>query len=121
MKLRFAMEVIVSSLLILILILFLTPTQLTMPKSLEMLLLVVLIVGFLLFAGLIWKEKAIDEREDFHRLAAGWLSFLAGSAVLVIGIVVQGLQHEIDPWLIYVLSVMILTKIFSRIFHEIRH
>lgn len=121
MKTRFTMEILVSSILILILVLFLNSTQFAMPQTLAMLLLVALIVGFLLFAGLIWKEKAVDEREDLHRLVSGRISFLVGEALLVCGIVIQGLQHEIDPWLIYVLSAMVLAKIISRIFHEIKN
>ena len=55
-------------------------------------------------------------RETTHLLMAGRISYLAGVGALIIGTVVQALSHEIDPWLIIALSVMIFAKLASRIY-----
>lgn len=111
-------ELITSLILIIILFLFIAPTSLSMPASLGPMLTVFLILAFLVFAALIWKEQSADERENLHRLNAGRVSFLFGSAVLVLGILIQSLSHNVDPWLIYTLVTMILVKIISRIYSE---
>lgn len=119
MKIR--IEVIIGIILLGILGIFLNPTHLLMPDSVNMMLILGLILGFLAFIGLVWREHASDEREAIHIGKAGRLSFFSGAAVLVIGIVIQAMQHEIDPWLLYALSVMVLAKLISRTFHNLRN
>ncbi len=114
-------EVIIGIVLLGILGVFLNPTHLLMPDSVNMMLILGLIVGFLGFIGLVWREHASDEREVLHIGKAGRWSFFSGAAVLVIGIVVQAMQHDIDPWLLYALSAMVLAKLVSRTFHNLRH
>lgn len=111
-------ELTASAILVVILFLFIAPTSLSMPASLGPMLAIFLILAFLFFASLIWKEKSADERENLHRLNAGRVSFLFGSSVLVLGILSQSLTHNVDPWLIYTLVIMILVKIISRIYSE---
>lgn len=113
-------EVVMSIILILLLILFLNPTNLLMPETFVMMLEIGIVIAFLLFSGFIWKEKALDERDNYHRMHAGRISFFTGTTILIIGIVLQGLKHEIDPWLIYSLIGMVLAKIVSRIYSELR-
>lgn len=115
---KIASEIVIGTLVLCILGVFLNPTHLLMPDSVNMLLILSLILGFLGFVGLIWRENASDEREAAHIQKAGRLSFLVGESILVLGIVVQALGHEIDPWLLYALSGMVLTKLLSRAFHR---
>ncbi len=114
-------EVVIGLTLLGILGIFLNPTHLLMPDSVNMMLILGLILGFLGFVGLVWREHASDEREVVHIGKAGRLSFFSGATVLVIGIVTQAMQHEIDPWLLYALSVMVLAKLISRTFHNLRN
>jgi len=114
-------EVIISIVVLGILGVFLNPTHLLMPDSVNMLLILGLILGFLAFISLVWREHASDERDEVHMQKAGRFSFLIGAVILVTGIVFQALQHEIDPWLLYALSGMVLTKIASRFFHNLRN
>lgn len=117
----FICELIVALILIGILALFLSPPEaLTMPKSIEQMAPIGLVVIFLIFAGMMWKETAHDEREYYHRQQAGRLSFLVGSAILVAGIVIQSLDYSIDSWLVFALAGMVLTKIVSRIYSQLR-
>lgn len=112
-------EIIIGVILLGILVIFLNPTHLLMPDSITLMLILGLLIGFLGFIGLVWKERANDEREVSHIAKAGRLSFFSGATMLVIGIAVQAFQHEVDPWLLYALFVMVFTKLISRAFHNL--
>lgn len=114
-------EVLTTGVLIVLLIAFLNPTGLLMPQSTEMMLLVLFTVAFVAFLGFFWKEQAADEREHAHQLAAGRISFFVGSTVLTLGIIAQALRHDIDPWLVGALILMILTKLIVRIYARFTH
>ena len=113
-------EPAMSLILVTLLIIFLNPTNLLMPETFEMMLMVGIVIAFLVFSGFIWKEKTHDERDEYHRLFAGRISFLAGTSVLVVGIVYRSLHHNIDPWLIYALIGMVLAKTLSRLYSKLR-
>ena len=89
-----------------------------MPTALTMFLLAALFVLFCLFAVFVIREKAVDEREEQHRSVAGRAAFLTGSALLVLGILIQGFQHAIDPWLVAALIGMILAKLLTRLYSD---
>lgn len=108
-------EILVSGIVLLILILFVTGIQRSTPDSIHMSLLFFFIMIFLIFCTFLYREKSADEREYLHKLEAGRIAYLAGSFVLVIGICVQSFFHSVDPWLVGTLGVMILAKIVSRI------
>lgn len=112
-------EVATALMLIVLLAAFITPPGLLMPKSTEMFLLVLFALAFFAYLGFIWKERAADEREHAHQLTAGRMSFFVGSSVLTLGIITQALHHNIDPWLIGALGVMLLTKILVRLYTQI--
>lgn len=114
-------EVIVSVGILLILTVFLNPTHLLMPDTVNTMLMLGLIIGFLGFMGLVWRERGGDEREAAHIQKSGRISFFVGASVLVLGVVMQATKHEVDPWLIYALAVMVLTKLITRIFQSIRN
>lgn len=114
-------EVLIATILIAILVAFLQPFGLSMPDSSVSMLIVALIIAFLLFASVVWKEETKDERESLHKLQAGQISFIVGAGILIVGIIVQSLQHNIDVWLIITLVGMILTKVFSRLYSAIKH
>lgn len=101
-------------------ILFLNPGNLTMPDSVQTMLMVGFIVSFLTFAAFIFREKSFDERESMHILTAGRISYLVGVGALILGIIIQTLSHEIDPWLIIALCAMIFSKLISRIYSNFK-
>ncbi|MDP3964978.1 MAG: hypothetical protein Q8Q20_05005 [bacterium] len=109
-------EIFATAILIVLLVAFLNPTQLLMPTTTETMLVVGIILFFLIFASLVWNERARDERDALHRMRAGRVSFLIGASGLVLGIVVQGFDHAIDPWLIGVLIAMVVSKIIARLY-----
>jgi hypothetical protein len=114
-------EILVSVALIILLILFLNPFHFWMPNGLLMVMMFVLIVVFSIFASFVWRENARDEREVFHRMIASRIAFLVGSAILVIGIVAQGLRHSVDFWLVLTLALMIFAKIVGLAYSRVKH
>ncbi len=121
MKNNFLQEVFVSSALVVLLVFFLNPFDFWMPNTLLMMMVAGLIVVFALFAGFVWRENARDEREALHRLMAGRIAYLAGAGGLVVGIIVQSLQHNLDGWLVVILGVMIFAKIIGVTYGQIKH
>ncbi len=111
MKNNFLQEVLVSLALIILLVLLLNPFNFWMPTNMLMVILVGLIVVFALFTSFVWRENAKDERELLHRMFAGRLAYLVGTGTLVLAIIIQCFWHQLDPWLVLVLVLMILAKI----------
>lgn len=109
-------ELMVSVILVAVLVLFLSPIDLLMPMSRLTMLGVLMVLLFFVFAGLIWREKARDERENVHVLGAGRFSFIVGLLIAIGGILTQSLRHNIDPWLVFTAIGMILAKIFFRLY-----
>lgn len=111
-------ETIVTICLIIIAILILNPFHFWMPDILIMFILATTLILFGIFASFILREKVFDERDAVHRTLAGRNAFLAGSATIMIAIVVQEYKEMLDPWLVIVFLVMIITKIATRIWSD---
>lgn len=78
-----------------------------------------LIAGvYFILLSFIWGEGVHDERESEHRFFASRYAYLAGSLVLIVGIVFQSRTMHVDPWLPAALSLMFLAKLVSRIYSE---
>ena len=121
MKNNLLQEIFVSLVLIVLLVLFLNPFGLWMPTALLMMMVLGFVVMFALFASFIWKENVRDEREGLHKMMAGRIAFLSGTALLVIGIIVQSFKHELDFWLVLALGTMILAKIIGLIYGRMKY
>ncbi|MDP3741579.1 MAG: hypothetical protein Q8R08_04645 [bacterium] len=111
-------EIAGAAVLIILLLLLLNPLQFWMPSAVGMLILAILVVIFAVFASFILREKARDEREAMHHMYADRIAFLAGAGLLVIGITIQSLRHDLDPWLAYTLGAMIFAKLASLIYTQ---
>lgn len=111
-------ETIITMSLVVLAILLLNPLHFWMPDMMVMCMLAIAIALFSMFASFIFREKPVDERDTAHRALAGRNAFLAGSSILMIGIVIQGYSHSVDPWLVITLIVMILSKISTRIWSD---
>ncbi len=111
---KFFYEVLVSVVLIVLVTLFLDPFMLWMPASMVQLMLVAVIVLFALFSVFVWRENAGDEREQFHKMMADRIGYLAGASLLVAGIVYQTfVDHAVDSWLISSLVLMVIAKLIA--------
>lgn len=121
MKNSLLQEVLISGILIVLLILFLNPFGFWMPTTLLMMMVLGLVVVFTLFASFVWKENHRDEREGLHKMMAGRIAFLVGTALLVLGIIVQSFKHDLDPWLVLTLGGMIVAKVVGLIYGRIKN
>jgi len=113
-----AYEAITGLALIVLLILIINPLHFWMPTMLVLTILVLILVAFGIFAVYLLQEKVVDEREYHHKMLSGRFAFLAGSAVLIVAVVVQEIHGHIDPWVFLALVVMILVKIITRIYRD---
>ena len=120
MKNNLIKEIIISLILIVLTVLLLNPFHFWMPEMVVMFMLVLTLVVFAIFALFVLHERAEDEREVAHRMLSGRVAFLVGSALLTLGIIVEGLGHRVDAWLVITLVAMVLSKIVSRIYGDLR-
>lgn len=87
-----------------------------MPDMAEMAALTVVSVLLLVWVGFVMYEKGGDERELVHRMNAGRVAYLSGIGVLTLALIVQGLNHAIDPWVAVTLGVMVVSKLGVRLY-----
>ncbi|MEI8223812.1 MAG: hypothetical protein WCG20_01675 [bacterium] len=107
-------EIIVMAGLVSIAILLVNPFHFWMPDMMVMAMLAVILALFGIFTSFVLRETEGDERDGIHRSLAGRNAFLAGSAALVLGIIIQGYYHKVDAWLVVALVVMVTAKIVTR-------
>ncbi len=117
----FIKEIVAGVVLTFLVSALLNPFGWLMPSPTVMMLNWALVAVFAIFVGLVWKEQARDERELVNRTMADRAAFLAGLGVLVVGIIVQGLEHRIDQWLVAALAVMIFAKIVTSVYNNFNH
>lgn len=120
MQSRFTTEAVLAIALIVLLIFVANPFGQWMPDPVLMLVCVFLAIAVALFAGLVWRERALDEREEQHRAIAGRYAYIAGLLILVVGIIVQSARHQLDSWLVLALGVMVFIKEFTRLWYGAR-
>jgi hypothetical protein len=89
-----------------------------MPMMGEMIALLIVVLLLLVWVGFVLKEKAHDERELLLKMKSGRVAYLSGLGVLMVGLLVQGFQHAIDPWLAVALAVMVVAKLVTYLFEE---
>lgn len=121
MKNNLVGEIIISIILIGLLVFFINPLDLLMPHMLHPFMVPFLIVIFILFTGMLWKETPGDEREQLHKFIASRFSYFAVTTTLIIGVILQSFKGEIDPWLVIALCIALLAKILGLIYGHIKH
>jgi hypothetical protein len=103
-------EIVVSLIFILLLALKLDPLHFLMPNRLQMSILALLVAAAGLYAGILFRKRARDEREALHLYRASRFAYIAGVGLLVLAIAVQSFQGGADPWLFYILAGMVIVK-----------
>jgi uncharacterized membrane protein len=89
-----------------------------MPMMGEMIALLIVVMLMLVWAGFVMKEATHDEREVLIKMKSGRVAYLSGLGVLMVGLVVQGYNHAIDPWVAIALAVMVLAKLSTHLYEE---
>jgi len=104
-------DIVVPLLVIVTALAFLDPFMYLMPSLMVNLVLGLLLVSSLLYALLVFKESARDEREVSLRAFADRLACLIGTSGLVAVIMYQVLViHHVDSFIVFILVAMILAK-----------
>lgn len=111
-------ELLITIALIILAVFLLNPFGFWMPDMMVTSMLAMVLVLFTVFASFILREKTVDERDHQHRGLAGRNAFLGGSAALIVGLVVQGRAHAVDPWLVIALITMIVVKVGTRMWSD---
>lgn len=89
-----------------------------MPMMGELVALTVVTVLLLVWAGLIVAEATADERDVQITMLSGRLAYVSGLLMLALALVVQGITHEIDPWIPVTLAVMVGAKLLGRLYFD---
>lgn len=114
-------EIVVSLAFIILVALKLDPLNLLMPNKVQMSILALLVAAAGLYAGILFRQKAHDEREALHLYRASRFAYVAGVALLVIAIAFQSFRGGTDPWLYYILAGMVLMKLVILVWSRIRN
>lgn len=118
MKNNYFIEILIPIILISLLILLFDPFMVLIPSSVQMLIIALVLIVFICFSLFIWKEKSTDEREILHRNIASRFAYLTSASVLTLGVLIQSINHALDPWLLSALIIMILAKIIGLIYSQ---
>lgn len=112
-------HVALALILIALLILLSDPFMFWMPPVAVLCALLAVAVVVCLWVGFVMKESAQDEREALHRMNAGRVAYLSGTAVLTVAVLVQGFTlHTVDPWVALALIAMVVSKLVARMYFE---
>ena len=111
-KYRAALDFILILSLTVVCALALAPKSFVMPNSAQMLILTILLGFISAFLVLLWRENPRDEREAVNQASASRAAYVVGAVVLIIALIIQNLEHKIDPAVPLALLAMISTKVF---------
>ncbi len=114
-------EITVAGVLITLLILLVNPMDFWMSSSIVMMIEIIILTLFAVFAIFIWREQIQDERESLHRLMADRIAFLVGAGILLLSILWQSFWHSLDFLLVIALCCMILAKTAGLIYNRIKN
>lgn len=100
---------------------YITPvTMYAMPKEIYTKLPFAFAVSMIFLIGLLWNERSRDERDAQHIALSGRISFLVGLCIISFGIIEGIIDGEVNKYLVYALTAMILTKTLTRIYTDIK-
>ncbi|MDQ2973111.1 MAG: hypothetical protein M3Q79_01345 [bacterium] len=92
-------------------LLAIAPKTFVMPSSLQMLILAIVLGLIATFLVLLWREQPDDEREMQNQALASRSAYIIGSLVLICALIIQSINHNLDPAIPIALLAMIATKI----------
>lgn len=122
MKKTFYLESFLVTVLAILLLLLVKPFNLIMDAKVYITVLIFAVIVHIIKVIVVWQEPPQDERDLQHRFYSSWISYIAVSSVLIIGIAIQGSMHgNVDPWLPFALAMLFISKLWSRIYLEIKH
>jgi uncharacterized protein YhhL (DUF1145 family) len=111
-------HIAVAIITVVLLLALVDPFMYWMPPMAGMVALVLACVVVIGWAGFVMYEGAADEREAAHRMNADRIAYFASVTILTLALLVQGIQHAVDPWVAFALGVMVVAKVAARIYYE---
>lgn len=114
-------ESLLAAAVVVVLFLKVDPFHWLMPTEIQMILLCCFAAALALYAGVVFREQAQDERESAHLYRASRWGYLVGVVALSVVIVVQDVLHQLDPWLMGILGLMVVTKLVVFRWAQWRH
>ncbi len=87
------------------------PKAIVMTTAVQMMFLTIVIGLIAAFLVLLWRERPDDERELQNQALASRMAYIVGSLVLIVALIIQSLNHQLDPVIPIALLAMIATKI----------
>lgn len=117
----FSKEYLVAIAAVGLLLLLHNPFMFWMPNMLQMWLSLILCVLVIAFGVFLWREKAVDEREQLHVFIADRIALLTVGGVLTVAALVQGVRHTQDPWIGLALGALIVAKAVGLIYSRRKH
>ncbi len=85
-----------------------------MPMMGELVVLAVVTTTLLVFLAFVLTEEASDEREVVLTMRSGRIAYVAGVVTLLCALVLQVMEHAVDPWVPIALAVMVASKVGAR-------
>ncbi|PJE50746.1 MAG: hypothetical protein COV29_03365 [Candidatus Yanofskybacteria bacterium CG10_big_fil_rev_8_21_14_0_10_36_16] len=116
----FLSEIITAIIIIVLLVVLINPMDFLMPSKTEMMLVTGVVLLFGIFVSFMFRENTKDERESMLRMMADRMGFLAGAAIVIVGIIVESLRHQLSDWMLMVLAVMMTAKIAGVIYGRVK-
>lgn len=110
-KLKENTELAISAILVLLLITCVNPFEAMMSAGWNRTLVVLFIALYGLYTGIVFRERAKDERERLHLALADRVGFLVGTGLLVLFIILDLFDGAPEKSLVFVLGGMSLTKL----------
>ena len=115
------LEILFSLVFLVLLAACVDPFHLWVPTYLHMAALVALIVAAVVYAGLVFRERARDEREAVHRARSsrgGYLAGVCGLSAWVVSQLVAG--RTPDKIVVSVLAAMVIVKLILQLWNRMR-
>ncbi len=110
-KYKSLLDIVLLLGLAMIAVLAIAPKTFVMPTSLQMLILAAVLGLIATFLVVFWREQPDDEREMQNQALASRSAYIVGSLVLIVALIIQSLNHTLDPSIPVTLLAMIATKI----------
>jgi len=110
------LEIILAVTIGIILLFISNPFKMSMKGEVYMVSLSLFGIFILVSAILFLKFKVKDERDYLNKMIASRISFIITYLLLSLAIIIQGLSHSLDYWIIYIFSVMLFIKLVVLIY-----
>jgi cobalamin synthase len=110
-KYKLLLEIALFASLTVVSMIAIAPETFVMPNAIQMILMVTVIGLIAMFLVFVWRENPDDEREAHNQALASRVAYIVGASVLIIALLIQGIQHNLDPAIPIALLLMLGTKL----------